>query len=220
MDVCWGGDVGPGRECVLECLSTEFGPQHVNVSAEQAQTLRLQEQARRATADELDVHVVAARRQRKQINNLELERDRLLIQSTELEVRVQETLEEVRLKQMALYETRRCIEEGEARFRHQQNLSSSERGEAGSTEVVSQHLLVAKRAVCRGWRTGGLHEEGAAGGLPSCREAAASGSGRDGVSPWKKCALADGVVRSSALPDSSCCKRLLSLGWPCWPSAE
>ncbi|GLG96889.1 Uncharacterized protein GBIM_03764, partial [Gryllus bimaculatus] len=87
------------------------------------------------------MHVVSARRQRKQISNLELERDRLIMQTTDLEVKVEETLEEVRLKQMAVYEGNRRIADWEARYRQQQNLYEAVRADRNT---FAKHLLEAQ----------------------------------------------------------------------------
>ncbi|XP_021922803.1 cilia- and flagella-associated protein 58-like isoform X3 [Zootermopsis nevadensis] len=89
---------------------------------EQQKLLKEQEEIRRGLEKEIDNLNLETNKQRKMIDSLEKERDRYIFQSQELNQKLQDTLDKVKLNEKAIFDHKKKISEADTKFKIQENL--------------------------------------------------------------------------------------------------
>ncbi|XP_033609267.1 cilia- and flagella-associated protein 58 [Cryptotermes secundus] len=89
---------------------------------EQQEKIKLQEQVKRNLEQGIDNFKSEVNKQRKIVASLEEERDRYVLESQKLTQKLQDTLAEVKLKQVSIVDYKKKIEEADTKFHTQQKL--------------------------------------------------------------------------------------------------
>ncbi|KAJ4450717.1 hypothetical protein ANN_02147 [Periplaneta americana] len=108
---------------------------------EQQKLMKLQDQARKNLEQEIDTFQFETGKQQKTISNLEKERDRYVLETKELSNKVQDTLDEVKLKQVAIFDYKKKLAEADTKLRMQQNLFEAVRSDRNA---FSKQLIEAQ----------------------------------------------------------------------------
>ncbi|XP_017780088.1 PREDICTED: cilia- and flagella-associated protein 58-like [Nicrophorus vespilloides] len=128
----------------IENLSREKEILNKNLMRQQAvgrdhiKLIKVQEQAKRKLESDIDNHVIETRKQNKQISYLEKERDRLLEEELDLTKKIEDTLDEVKLKKNQIYELKKTQAENENKLRMQQNMFDAVRADKNALQKSLQ----------------------------------------------------------------------------------
>ncbi|VEL34298.1 unnamed protein product [Protopolystoma xenopodis] len=107
----------------------------------QTNLVRLHEQSRRNLDQEIVNYKEEAQKQRKIIYQLEKERDRYISEASELTQKVLQHMEEVKMREMQLFDFKKKIAEAETKLRQQQNLYEAVRSDRN---LYSKNLIEAQ----------------------------------------------------------------------------
>nr|VZI36376.1 unnamed protein product [Spirometra erinaceieuropaei] len=110
-------------------------------TAKQLTLLRLHEQSKRNLEQEISNYKDEAQKQRKIICHLERERDRYISEASDLTQKVLEHMEEVKLREMQIFDFKKKIAEAETKLKQQQNLYEAVRGDRN---LYSKNLIEAQ----------------------------------------------------------------------------
>uniref|UniRef100_A0A8C1UME2 Cilia and flagella associated protein 58 n=1 Tax=Cyprinus carpio TaxID=7962 RepID=A0A8C1UME2_CYPCA len=115
---------------------------YVSLCAYKQQTIvKLHEQSKKSLEQEILKYRDEAQKQRKIIYQLEKERDRYINEASELTKKVLENIEDIKLKEMQIFEYKKRIAEAETKLKQQQNLYEDVRTERN---LFSKNLIEAK----------------------------------------------------------------------------
>nr|CAD7570676.1 unnamed protein product [Timema californicum] len=103
--------------------------------------LRLQEQVKNSLEQEIESYINESTKQRKIISSLEKERDRYISEYTEQNNKVQEAMEDIKLKQVSIFDYKKKLAEAMTKYKLQQNLFEMVRSDRNT---FSKNLLEAE----------------------------------------------------------------------------
>ncbi|NP_001071024.3 cilia- and flagella-associated protein 58 [Danio rerio] len=112
-----------------------------NETDKQQTLVKLHEQSKKTLEHEILNYRDEAQKQRKIIYQLEKERDRYINEASELTKKVLENIEDIKLKEMQIFEYKKRIAEAETKLKQQQNLYEDVRTERN---LFSKNLIEAK----------------------------------------------------------------------------
>ncbi|XP_052400736.1 cilia- and flagella-associated protein 58 [Carassius gibelio] len=112
-----------------------------NETDKQQTIVNLHEQSKKSLEQEILNYRDEAQKQRKIIYQLEKERDRYINEASELTKKVLENIEDIKLKEMHIFEYKKRIAEAETKLKQQQNLYEDVRTERN---LFSKNLIEAK----------------------------------------------------------------------------
>ncbi|XP_042573381.1 cilia- and flagella-associated protein 58-like [Cyprinus carpio] len=112
-----------------------------NETDKQQTIVKLHEQSKKSLEQEILNYRDEAQKQRKIIYQLEKERDRYINEASELTKKVLENIEDIKLKEMQIFEYKKRIAEAETKLKQQQNLYEDVRTERN---LFSKNLIEAK----------------------------------------------------------------------------
>ncbi|XP_026128390.1 cilia- and flagella-associated protein 58-like [Carassius auratus] len=112
-----------------------------NETDKQQTIVKLHEQSKKSLEQEILNYRDEAQKQRKIIYQLEKERDRYINDASELTKKVLENIEDIKLKEMQIFEYKKRIAEAETKLKQQQNLYEDVRTERN---LFSKNLIEAK----------------------------------------------------------------------------
>ncbi|XP_051750654.1 cilia- and flagella-associated protein 58 [Ctenopharyngodon idella] len=112
-----------------------------NETDKQQTIVKLQEQSKKTLEQEILNYRDEAQKQRKIIYQLEKERDRYINEASELTKKVLENMEDIKLKEMQIYEYKKKIAEAETKLKHKQSVYEDVRTER---DLFSKNLIEAK----------------------------------------------------------------------------
>ncbi|XP_016415927.1 cilia- and flagella-associated protein 58-like [Sinocyclocheilus rhinocerous] len=112
-----------------------------NETDKQQTIVKLHEQSKKTLEQEILNYRDEAQKQRKIIYQLEKERDRYINEASELTKKVLENIEDIKLKEMHIFEYKKRIAEAETKLKQQQNLYEDVRTERN---LFSKNLIEAK----------------------------------------------------------------------------
>ncbi|XP_059408731.1 cilia- and flagella-associated protein 58 [Carassius carassius] len=112
-----------------------------NETDKQQTIVKLHEQSKKTLEQEILNYRDEAQKQRKIIYQLEKERDRYINDASELTKKVLENIEDIKLKEMQIFEYKKRIAEAETKLKQQQNLYEDVRTERN---LFSKNLIEAK----------------------------------------------------------------------------
>nr|CAD7431679.1 unnamed protein product [Timema monikensis] len=101
--------------------------------------LRLQEQVKNSLEQEIESYINESTKQRKIISSLEKERD--MVEYTEQNKKVQEAMEDIKLKQVSIFDYKKKLAEAMTKYKLQQNLFEMVRSDRNT---FSKNLLEAQ----------------------------------------------------------------------------
>ncbi|KAF2901963.1 hypothetical protein ILUMI_04223 [Ignelater luminosus] len=100
--------------------------------------IKIQEQSKKKLENEIDDLIGDSQKQRKQISYLEKERDRLIEEELDLTAKIEETMDDIKLKKAEIYDLKKNLAENETRLRMQQNLFEGVRAERNGLQKALQ----------------------------------------------------------------------------------
>ncbi|KAF4118421.1 cilia- and flagella-associated protein 58 [Onychostoma macrolepis] len=112
-----------------------------NETDKQQTIVKLHEQSKKTLEQEILNYRDEAQKRRKIIYQLEKERDRYINEASELTKKVLENIEDIKLKEMQIFEYKKRIAEAETKLKQQQNLYEDVRTERN---LFSKNLIEAK----------------------------------------------------------------------------
>uniref|UniRef100_A0A8C2CF00 Cilia and flagella associated protein 58 n=1 Tax=Cyprinus carpio TaxID=7962 RepID=A0A8C2CF00_CYPCA len=112
-----------------------------NETDKQQTIVKLHEQSKKTLEQEILKYRDEAQKKRKIIYQLEKERDRYINEASELTKKVLENIEDIKLKEMQIFEYKKRIAEAETKLKQQQNLYEDVRTERN---LFSKNLIEAK----------------------------------------------------------------------------
>jgi len=112
-----------------------------NATDKQAGLVRLHESSKKSLEQEIQIYRDEATKQRKIIYQLEKERDRYINEASELNKKVLTHLEEVKVREMNLFDYKKKIAEAETKLKQQQNLYEACRSDRN---LYSKNLVEAQ----------------------------------------------------------------------------
>uniref|UniRef100_A0A8C1TGN1 Cilia and flagella associated protein 58 n=1 Tax=Cyprinus carpio TaxID=7962 RepID=A0A8C1TGN1_CYPCA len=112
-----------------------------NETDKQQTIVKLHEQSKKTLEQEILKYRDEAQKKRKIIYQLEKERDRYINEASELTKKVLENIEDIKLKEMQIFECKKRIAEAETKLKQQQNLYEDVRTERN---LFSKNLIEAK----------------------------------------------------------------------------
>ncbi|XP_048052314.1 cilia- and flagella-associated protein 58 [Megalobrama amblycephala] len=112
-----------------------------NETDKQQTIVKLQEQSKKTLEQEILNYRDEAQKQRKIIYQLEKERDRYINEASELTKKVLGNMEDIKLKEMQIFEYKKKIAEAETKLKHKQDLYEDVRTER---DLFSKNLIEAK----------------------------------------------------------------------------
>ena len=107
----------------------------------QLSLVRLHEQSKNNLEQEINQFRDEASKQRKIIYQLEKERDKYINEASELTQKVLESMEDVKVKEMQIFDSKKKIAESETRLKQQQNLYEACRADRN---LYSKNLIEAQ----------------------------------------------------------------------------
>ncbi|XP_051983380.1 cilia- and flagella-associated protein 58 [Xyrauchen texanus] len=112
-----------------------------NETEKQQTIVKLHEQSKRTLEQEILNYRDEAQKQRKIIFQLEKERDRYINEASDLTKKVLESIEDIKLKEMQIFEHKKRIAETETKLKQQQNLYEDVRADRN---LLSKNLIESK----------------------------------------------------------------------------
>ncbi|KAK9712724.1 CutC family [Popillia japonica] len=104
------------------------------VSRDHVKLIKIQEQARRKLVSEIDTHIIEGNKKIKQICYLEKERDRLLEEQLNLTKKIEDYMDEAKLRKAEIYDLKKVLAEQENKLRMQLNLFDAVRAERNALQ--------------------------------------------------------------------------------------
>ncbi|KAK5644587.1 hypothetical protein RI129_005887 [Pyrocoelia pectoralis] len=111
---------------------------HQGLIKEHIKLFQIQQQSKRKLEMEISEHVREIGKQRKQVSYLEKERERLVDEGLELRQKIEDTMEEIKLKKAHINDLKRNLVEHENKLRTQQNLFEGVRAERNNLQKALQ----------------------------------------------------------------------------------
>ncbi|KAF5307653.1 hypothetical protein FQR65_LT06708 [Abscondita terminalis] len=111
---------------------------HQALLREHITLIKMQEQSKKKLTAEIEEHVEEISKQRKNLTSLEKERDRLVEEGLDLTQKIEDTLDEVKMKKGEIYEMKKSLTENESKLRLQQNLFETVRAERNTLQKSLQ----------------------------------------------------------------------------------
>ncbi|XP_076265822.1 cilia- and flagella-associated protein 58-like [Rhynchophorus ferrugineus] len=108
------------------------------VARDQLKLIQIQDQSKKKLELELDTFFIESGKQKKQIHQLELERDRLAEEQQELTKTIEDNLDDIREKKGHIFDLKKTITENENKIRQQQNVYEAIRADRNSLQKVLQ----------------------------------------------------------------------------------
>ncbi|XP_074089856.1 cilia- and flagella-associated protein 58 isoform X1 [Macrotis lagotis] len=113
----------------------------VNATQKQVDLVKLHEQNKRNLEEEIQNYKDEAQKQRKIIFQLEKERDRYINEASDLTQRVLTSIEDIKTREMQIFDYRKKIAESETKLKQQQNLYEAVRSDRN---LYSKNLIEAQ----------------------------------------------------------------------------
>ncbi|KAK2500464.1 hypothetical protein MC885_007486, partial [Smutsia gigantea] len=113
----------------------------VNATQKQVDLVKLHEQAKRNLEEEIQSYKDEAQKQRKIIFQLEKERDRYINETSDLTQKVLMNMEDIKIREMQIFDYRKEIAESETKLKQQQNLYEAVRSDRN---LYSKNLVEAQ----------------------------------------------------------------------------
>ncbi|ELV11671.1 Coiled-coil domain-containing protein 147, partial [Tupaia chinensis] len=113
----------------------------VNATQKQIDLVKLHEQAKRNLEEEIQNYKNEAQKQRKIIFQLEKERDRYINEASDLTQKVLMNMEDIKVREMQIFDYRKRIAESETKLKQQQNLYEAVRSDRN---LYSKNLVEAQ----------------------------------------------------------------------------
>ncbi|XP_051837323.1 cilia- and flagella-associated protein 58 isoform X1 [Antechinus flavipes] len=113
----------------------------VNATQKQVDLVKLHEQNKRNLEEEIQNYKDEAQKQRKIIFQLEKERDRYINEASDLTQKVLASMEDIKIREMQLFDYRKKIAESETKLKQQQNLYEAVRSDRN---LYSKNLIEAQ----------------------------------------------------------------------------
>ncbi|XP_031349556.1 cilia- and flagella-associated protein 58-like [Photinus pyralis] len=111
---------------------------HQDLIKEHIKLFKIQEQTKKKLELEIGEQVQEIGKQRKQVSYLEKERDRLVDEGLELTQKIEDTMEEIKLKKTQIYDLKKSLAENDNKLRIQQNLFEGVRAERNNLQKALQ----------------------------------------------------------------------------------
>ncbi|XP_060527691.1 cilia- and flagella-associated protein 58-like [Cylas formicarius] len=108
------------------------------VAGDQLKLIQIQEQSKKKLEIELDAFFIETNKQKKHIQQLERERDRLTEEKIELTKDVEDKMEEIRSKKAYIFDLKKSITEQENKIRQHQNLYEAIRADKNAIQKSLQ----------------------------------------------------------------------------------
>ncbi|XP_019900018.1 cilia- and flagella-associated protein 58 [Esox lucius] len=112
-----------------------------NATEKQLNVVKLHEQSKKNLDQEIMNYREEAQKQRKIIYHLEKERDRYINEATELTHKVLQNMEDIKMREMQIFEYKKKIAEAESKLKQQQNLYEAIRSDRN---LYSKNLIEAQ----------------------------------------------------------------------------
>lgn len=113
----------------------------VSATQKQIDLVKLHEQAKRNLEEEIQNYKEEAQKQRKIIFQLEKERDRYINEASDLTQKVLMNMEDIKVREMQIFDYRKKIAESETKLKQQQNLYEAVRSDRN---LYSKNLVEAQ----------------------------------------------------------------------------
>uniref|UniRef100_A0A8C0XMZ5 Cilia- and flagella-associated protein 58 central coiled coil domain-containing protein n=1 Tax=Castor canadensis TaxID=51338 RepID=A0A8C0XMZ5_CASCN len=113
----------------------------VSATQKQVELVKLHEQAKRNLEEEIQNYKEEAQKQRKIIFQLEKERDRYINEASDLTQKVLMNMEDIKVREMQIFDYRKKIAESETKLKQQQNLYEAVRSDRN---LYSKNLVEAQ----------------------------------------------------------------------------
>uniref|UniRef100_A0A0L8GMD2 EF-hand domain-containing protein n=1 Tax=Octopus bimaculoides TaxID=37653 RepID=A0A0L8GMD2_OCTBM len=110
----------------------------INLKEEHVNQVKALEQNKKNLEQEISNHKDEAQKQRKLIYQLEKERDRYINEASDLTHKVLQLMEEVKMREMQIFDFKKKIAEAETKLKQQQNLYEAVRSDRN---LYSKHLI-------------------------------------------------------------------------------
>ncbi|XP_018319123.1 cilia- and flagella-associated protein 58-like [Agrilus planipennis] len=110
-------------------------------SRDHIKLIKIQQQIRKKIEKEMDDYIKEIGKQAKEKTALEKERDRLVEESIELSRKIEETMDEVKIKKAEIFGLKKMITEVEAKLKMQQNLFDAIRAERNQFQKALQESM-------------------------------------------------------------------------------
>ncbi|PSN42585.1 Cilia- and flagella-associated protein 58 [Blattella germanica] len=101
-------------------------------SYEQQRIIKHYEQVKKNLQVDLDNYILDSRKKKKIISDLEKEKDRFIYEAQELNLKMQDTLDEMKVKQIHIFDLKKKLAESDTKFRMLQNQLDAVSGERNS----------------------------------------------------------------------------------------
>ncbi|XP_044264662.1 cilia- and flagella-associated protein 58-like [Tribolium madens] len=108
------------------------------VNKDQHKLIKIQEQGKKKLEAELDNFIIETNKQAKQIVTLERQKNSLAEEQLNLTKKIEDSMDEIKLKKAEIYDLKKNISEAENRLRMQQNLYDQVRSERNALEKSLQ----------------------------------------------------------------------------------
>ncbi|XP_036919877.1 cilia- and flagella-associated protein 58 [Sturnira hondurensis] len=118
----------------------------INSTQKQTELVKLHEQAKRNLEEEIQNYRNEAQKQRKIIFQLEKERDRYITEASDLTRKVLMNMEDIKVREMQIFDYKKKIAESETKLKQQQNLYEAVRSDRN---LYSKNLVEAQDEVTK-----------------------------------------------------------------------
>ncbi|XP_052830233.1 cilia- and flagella-associated protein 58 [Octopus bimaculoides] len=128
----------PSTNMVHDTVVTIDLRKAINLKEEHVNQVKALEQNKKNLEQEISNHKDEAQKQRKLIYQLEKERDRYINEASDLTHKVLQLMEEVKMREMQIFDFKKKIAEAETKLKQQQNLYEAVRSDRN---LYSKHLI-------------------------------------------------------------------------------
>ncbi|CAG9771320.1 unnamed protein product [Ceutorhynchus assimilis] len=111
---------------------------HQAAARDQEKLIQIQNQSKKKLEIELDTFFIESGKQKKQIHQLERERDKLAEEQLELTKTIEDNMDDIRAKKAQIFDLKRTIQEKEMQVRQQQNIYEAIRADRNSLQKSLQ----------------------------------------------------------------------------------
>ncbi|KAL6745341.1 hypothetical protein V8C86DRAFT_2981251 [Haematococcus lacustris] len=122
-------------------ILTKLRSQAENATQKQLDLIKINDNTKRNLEQEIQGYKMEAQKQSKLIYQLEKEREKYSIEASEAAAKYMQALEEVKLREMAIIDLQKRINEGEGKLKQQQNLYEAVRADRN---LYSKNLIEAQ----------------------------------------------------------------------------
>ncbi|XP_068899538.1 cilia- and flagella-associated protein 58-like isoform X1 [Tenebrio molitor] len=119
-------------------ITTKTIVRYEAVNKDQQKLIKIQEQGKKKLEAELDNFIIDTNKQMKQILTLERQKNSLAEEQLNLTKKIEDTMDDIKLKKAEIYDLKKNISEAENRLRMQQNLYDQVRSERNALEKSLQ----------------------------------------------------------------------------------